>query len=96
MLSDADLATLRHDFANDRFDLTPDAHRQLRSRRIGVADLVRAVCDRHSAVRDVDYPPDPRRGEFGVIYCPAAEPPLLVSLWYIREPPRSVLVDGIA
>ena len=27
MLSDADLASLRHDFANDRFDLTPDAHR---------------------------------------------------------------------
>ena len=96
MLNDVDLSMLRLDFANDRFDLTPDAYRQIRGRGLKVADFVRILCDPSSAVRDVEYPSDPRRGEYGMIYCPAATPPLLVSLWYIREPPRSVLVDSVA
>ena len=95
MLTDSDISALRLDFANDRFDLTSTAYRQLRARGLRVEDLARAVAAPTSALRDVSYRDDPRKGEHGLLVCPAVTPPLLVSLWYIREQPRSILVEDL-
>ena len=96
MISDADLADMRVDFANDRFDLTHAAVQQLAERGLTIDGLVGAVCDRSSYVAASSNHEDRHKGEHGTLLCPAANPSLLVSLWYIRAAPRSILIDEVS
>lgn len=96
MLTRVDLSDILLMFSNDGFLIEREARNALNERGWRRPDLVRAVCSPATLVSPIDRTPDPARGDFGLLVCDSTNPRLTVTLWYISDPPPSIIVEALA
>lgn len=97
MITDVDLADMRVDFADGRFELAVPAVRQLAQLELSTRELAKALCDRSSYVAG-SLPGDWGEGESAVVACPSPRP-LRVAIRYIRgggSTARHILIEMVA
>ncbi|MPZ98298.1 MAG: hypothetical protein GEU80_03000 [Dehalococcoidia bacterium] len=96
MLTATDVSQVQQLIAQGRYELDVRALREFQRLGIRQAEFAVAFCSPQTELSPIGVPPDPRKGEYGLFVCKARNPPLIVTLWYISTPPRSILVEGVS